>query len=69
MSKAPFEEILIPVDTKDPKAFDARKSLQAELDRLNPAGGYIDTGDGSGRHADKAKNKAIKETKKKNKEE
>lgn len=69
MSKAPFEEILIPVDTKDPKAIDARKSLQTELDRLNPAGGYIDTGDGSGRHADKAKSKADKEAKKKNKKE
>jgi arylsulfatase A len=58
MSKAPFEEILVPADTKDPKAIAARKSLQEELDRLNPKGGYIDTGDGSGRHADKAKKKA-----------
>ncbi|MFZ4549237.1 MAG: sulfatase-like hydrolase/transferase [Bacteroidales bacterium] len=58
MSKAPFEEIPVPADTKDPKAIAARKSLQAELDRLNPAGGYIDKGDGSGRHADKAKKKA-----------
>ena len=57
MSKAPFEEIAVPADTKDPKAIAARKTLQAELDRLNPKGGYIDTGDGSGRHADKAKKK------------
>lgn len=57
MSKAPFEEILVAVDTKDPKAIAARKSLQAELDRLNPKGGFIDTGDGTGRHANKAKNK------------
>lgn len=57
MSKAPFEEIAVPADTKDPKAIAARKSLQAELDRLNPKGGYIDTGDGTGRHADKAKKK------------
>jgi arylsulfatase A len=55
MSKAPFEEIFVPADTKDPKAIAARKSLQAELDRLNPKGGYIDTGDGTGRHANKSK--------------
>ena len=55
MSKAPFEEIAVPSDTKDPKAIEARKSLQAELDRLNPAAGYKDTGDGTGRHANKAK--------------
>jgi arylsulfatase A len=57
MSKAPFEEILVPADTKDPKAIAARKSLQTELDQLNPKGGYIDTGDGTGRHANKSKNK------------
>lgn len=55
MSKAPFEEILIPADTKDTKALAAKKILQAELDRLNPAAGYKDTGDGTGRHANKAK--------------
>ncbi len=55
MSKAPFEEILVPAGTKDPKAIAARKSLQAELDRLNPEGGYFDKGDGTGRHANKAK--------------
>jgi arylsulfatase A len=53
MSKAPFEEILVPADTKNPEAMDARKSLQAELDRLNPAGGIRDTGDGTGRHANR----------------
>ena len=55
MSKAPFEEIAVPADTKDPVAIAARKSLQAELDRLNPAAGYKDTGDGTGRHANRAK--------------
>jgi len=64
MSKAPFEEPLVPADTKNPVALAARQSLQAELDRLNPKGGYIDTGDGTGRHADKAKNKAKKTTQK-----
>lgn len=57
MSKAPFEEIQVSADTKDPKAIAERKSLQAELDRLNPAGGYIDPGDGSGRHANREKKK------------
>jgi arylsulfatase A-like enzyme len=65
MSKAPFEEILVPADTKNPAAIAARASLQAELDRLNPKGGYIDQGDGTGRHANKEKNKAKKEAKKK----
>ena len=53
MSKAPFEEILVPADTKNPEALVARKNLQAELDRLNPAGGIRDTGDGTGRHANR----------------
>jgi len=56
MSKAPFEEIMVAADTKDPKAIAARKSLQAELDRLNPAGGFKDTGDGTGRHAKRKAN-------------
>jgi len=53
MSKAPFEEILVPADTKNPDAMAARKALQADLDKLNPAGGFRDTGDGTGRHANK----------------
>jgi arylsulfatase A len=56
MSKAPFEEPVIPVDTKDPGAIAARKRLQAALAELNPAGGILDTGDGTGRHANR-KNK------------
>lgn len=64
MSKAPFEEILVAADTKNTDAIAARASLQAELDRLNPKGGYIDKGDGTGRHANKAKNKAKKDAKK-----
>jgi len=55
MSKAPFEEIAVPSDTKNEAAISARKSLQAELDRLNPKGGFIDKGDGTGRHANKKK--------------
>lgn len=56
MSKAPFEEIAVPSDTKNPDAIAARKSLQTEMDRLDPAGGIRDTGDGTGRHANR-KNK------------
>jgi len=60
MSKTPFDETLVPADTKNPAALTARQTLQAELDRLNPKGGFIDTGDGTGRHANKAQNKAKK---------
>ncbi|MFZ4455944.1 MAG: sulfatase-like hydrolase/transferase [Bacteroidales bacterium] len=68
MSKAPFEEILVPTDSKNPEAIAARTSLQVELDRLNPKGGFIDNGDGTGRHGNKAKKKAKKEAKKGQKE-
>jgi arylsulfatase A len=57
MSNAPFEEKLVAADTKDPAANAARKRLQAALDRLNPAGGILDTGDGTGRHANRDKKK------------
>jgi hypothetical protein len=57
MSGAPFAEPLIAADTKDEKAIAARKQLQAVLDQLNPAGGKVDPGDGSGKHANR-KNKA-----------
>ena len=56
MSKAPFEEILVAASTKNANAIAARLSLQKELDRLNPQGGYKDSGDGTGRHANR-KNK------------
>jgi arylsulfatase A len=55
MSKAPFEEIAVAADTKNADAIAARTRLQAELNRLNPAGGIKDTGDGTGRHANKKK--------------
>ena len=53
MSDAPFAEKLVAADTKDPAAIAARKRLQAALDQLNPAGGIVDDGDGTGRHAAK----------------
>jgi arylsulfatase A len=57
MSGAPFEEKLVPADTQNGAAIAARKSLQASLDRLNPAGGILDNGDGTGRHANRASRK------------
>ena len=57
MSDAPFSEKLVSPDTKDPVAIAARKRLQAVLDKLNPAGGLLDQGDGTGRHANKVKKK------------
>jgi arylsulfatase A len=60
MSNAPFEEKLVPKNTKDPLAIAARKRLQAALDQLNPGGGILDDSDGSGRHANKAKVKGKK---------
>jgi hypothetical protein len=56
MSGAPFAEKLITTDTDASKA--ARTKLTAALAELNPAGGILDQGDGSGRHADKTKKKA-----------
>jgi arylsulfatase A len=53
MRDAPFAEKLVDADSKDPGAIAARKRLQGVLDRLNPAGGILDDGDGSGRHAKK----------------
>jgi len=41
----------------DDKTTAEKKKLQAVLDKLNPAAGFLDNGDGSGRHANKTKNK------------
>ena len=57
MRKAPFEEKLVVVDDKTTAE---KQKLQAGLDKLNPAGGFLDNGDGSGRHANKTKNKEKK---------
>lgn len=61
MSGAPFEERPVSADTKDPAAMAARGELQKALDQLNPAGGFLDDGDGTGRHANKKKKKEKKE--------
>ena len=60
MKNAPFEEILIDPAKMTPKELAAKKELQAELDRLNPKGGYIDQQDGSGRHASNVRKEAEK---------
>jgi len=54
MSGAPFTE---------PRAENAaaRKRLEAALAKLNPAGGILDDGDGSGRHAGRAAKRAKKQ--------
>jgi arylsulfatase A len=54
MSDAPFTETLVAAET--PESAAARRKLAAVLDRLDPAGGIPDTGDGTGRHARKDKN-------------
>jgi arylsulfatase A len=53
MRDAPYAEVKVPADTKDEVANAERKYLQAILDQLNPAGGFVDQGDGSGRHANR----------------
>ena len=60
MSGAPFEEKLVPADSTDPVALAERAKLQAALDKLNPAGGIMDDGDGTGRHGGKKEKKKSK---------
>ena len=60
MSKAPFEEPLVAPESKDPAAVAARQRLQDALTNLNPAGGILDQGDGTGRHAKRDENKKKK---------
>lgn len=63
MKDAPFSESLVPADGKDPVAAAARARLAAALAQLNPAGGVLDQGDGSGRSANKEEKKKKKATK------
>jgi arylsulfatase A len=60
MSAAPFEEKLVPADSTDPVALAERAKLQAALSKLNPAGGILDDGDGTGRHGGKKEKKKSK---------
>jgi arylsulfatase A len=57
MSGAPWEEKLIAPGSETPAALAARQRLAAALGQLNPAGGIVDHGDGSGRHAKSAEAK------------
>ena len=57
---APFTELPVPASTQDATAIAERKHLQAILDELNPAGGIMDPGKGSGRHAKRKAKKAGK---------
>lgn len=63
MSEAPFAQKLVPADSKDPVALAARQQLQAALTELNPAGGFKDDGDGTGRHMNREENRAKKKKK------
>ncbi len=60
MSKAPFEEPVIPPGSRSAAAVAAQQRLQAALEGLNPAGGILDTGDGTGRHAGREANRKKK---------
>lgn len=51
MRDAPFAEPTVPLESTDAAAIAARKHLQEVLNQLNPAGGIMDKGDGSGSHA------------------
>ena len=53
MSGAPFQETLVAADTKDEAAIAARNRLHAALDTLQPQNGVKDSGDGTGRHANR----------------
>ena len=55
MHGAPFSEPLIPADSNDAAALAARSHLQRVLDELNPAGGMVDPGDGSGKTQNRRK--------------
>lgn len=55
MGDSPYVETLVPANTKDPQAIAARKRLESQLAKLNPAGGILDEGDGTGKHANKKK--------------
>ncbi len=66
MKNSPFEEPMVPADTKDPAAIGARTRLSAALARLNPAGGIMDEGDGTGRHEGREEKRKAKKAKQNN---
>jgi len=60
MQNAPYTEPLVASNTQDQAAIAARAHLQAILDQLDPAGGIMDPGDGSGKHANREDKKVAK---------
>ena len=68
MSDAPFTETLIAAGSEDPTAASARARLTSVLQTLNPAGGILDKGDGTGRHSGKDRKKQSGGSKGKNAE-
>ena len=58
MKNAPFEEILVPADSKDEAAVAARKRLTTALAELNPGAGVKGEGSGRGDKTKKNKKKA-----------
>ena len=66
MKNAPYAEPLVATNTQDQAVIAGRAHLQEVLNQLNPAGGIMDPGDGSGRHANNVKRAAKKAEKKKN---
>ena len=65
LSDAPFTEKLVAPSEPSTAARVARARLQSALDRLNPAGGVLDDGDGTGRHAKREENRAKQKAQKK----
>lgn len=53
MRNAPFEEKLVADYNRDKESKNAYKRLKEVLDKLNPAGGILDDGDGSGKNSRK----------------
>lgn len=60
LSDAPFTEKPVPSAGASAEAVAARARLQTALDKLNPLGGFIDDGDGTGRHAGRDEKRAKK---------
>jgi arylsulfatase A len=71
MSNAPFDEKLVLASSDNAESAAERKKLTEILAQLNPAGGILDEGDGSGRHGNKKdkKEKKDKPEKKEKKED
>jgi len=63
LSDAPWTEKPVAANTADSAAIAARAKLSVALTQLNPAGGFLDDGDGTGRHANRDENRAKRKKK------